>query len=154
MVVRHNAGDQAFVKTILERDQADLQLAQLAQSKSQSDDIKSLAQQITGTRTSLENQLKVVAKQIDVSVPKNPTKKDKQAIAKLDALSGAPFEEAWLQMLAKSHRQDVKDFQGEAANAQEPSVLHVAQPDADVLLKQLQSIELVAQSHNVTLGEK
>ncbi len=57
------------------------------------------------------------------------------------------FDEQWLQMLAKSHRQDVKEFQGEAANAQEPSVQHVAQPDADVLLKQLQSIEQLWRSH-------
>ncbi len=88
-MVKHNLADQAFVKEVLERDVADLQLAELAQTKSQSDDMKSVAQQITGTRTSLDNQLKVVAKQIDVSVPKNPNKKDKQANAELDALSGA-----------------------------------------------------------------
>ncbi len=152
--VKHNLADQAFVKEVLERDVADLQLGQLAQSKSQSDDVKSVAQQMVATRTSLDNQMKVVARQIDVNVPKNPNKKDKQAIQKLDALSGADFDAQWLQMMAKSHRQDVKDFQGEAANAQEPSVQHVAQPDADVLSKQLQAIEQVAQAHNVTLDDK
>jgi hypothetical protein len=33
-------------------------------------------------------------------------------------------------------------------------VQHVAQPDADVLSKQLQAIEQVAQAHNVTLDDK
>ncbi len=135
--VKHNAADQAFVKAVLERDLADLQLCQLAQSKSQSEDVKSLAQQITGTRTSLDNQVKTIAKQIDVGVPKNPNKKDKQAIAKIEALSGTDFDQQFLQMVGKSHSQDVKDFQSEAANAQEPLVKQVAQPDADVLSKQL-----------------
>lgn len=149
--VKHNAADQAFVKTILERSQADNQLCQLAQSKSQSEDVKSLAQQITNTRSSLDSQLKTVAKQIDVGVPKNPNKKDKQVIGKIEALSGAEFDQQFLQAVAKSHQQDVKDFQSEAANAQEPLVKQVAQPDADVLSKQLAAIQQVAQAHNVTL---
>lgn len=151
---RHNVADQVFVKAGLERNVADLQLCQLVQSKSQSEDVKSLAQQITGTRTSLDSQLKTLAKEIDVSVPKNPNKKDKQGIAKIEALSGADFDQQFLQAVGRSFHQDVKDFQSEVTYAQEPLVKQVAQPDADVLSKQLAAIQKVAQAHNVTLDEK
>jgi putative membrane protein len=42
----HNFADQAFVNPVLERDTGDFQLAQLAQDKTQSDDVKQLGQKV------------------------------------------------------------------------------------------------------------
>lgn len=151
---QHSFADQAFVKMVMERDAADLQLAQLAQQKSQSDDVKQLGEKITATRTGLDGQFKVLAKNLDVTEPKGPTKKDKQLIAKLESLSGPQFDEEWIKALGKIHRQDVKDFQTEAATAQEPAVLQVAKSDADILSKDLQQIQQVAQAHNVPVDDK
>ena len=124
---QHSFADQAFTKSVLERDAGDLQLCQLAAQKSQSDDVKQLGLNIIENRTSLNLQFKVIARTLSVAEPKGPSKKDKQLIARLEGLSGPQFDEEFLKALAKIHRQDVKDFQVEAATAQEPSVLQVAQ---------------------------
>lgn len=150
---QHNFADQSFVKTVLERDLGDLQLGKLAQDKSQSDDVKELGQKIIDTRSGMDKQFKLIAKSLGVPDPKGATKKDKQLIARLESLSGPQFDQEWIKALGKIHRQDIKDFQAESANAQEPSVKQVAQPDADVLSQELQEIQQVAQKHGVTLDD-
>ena len=152
--VQHNFADQAFTKSVLERDAGDLQLCQLAAQKSQSDDVKQLGLNIIENRTSLDVQFKVIAKTLSVAEPKGPSKKDKQLIARLEGLSGPQFDEEFIKALAKIYRQDGKDFQVEAQTAQEPSVLQVAQQDANVLSKKLQEIQQIAQAHNIALDAK
>jgi putative membrane protein len=152
--VQHSFADQAFVKSVLERDSGDLQLGQLAQQKSQSDDVKQLGQKIVATRTAMDGQFKLIAQSLSVSEPKGPSKKDKQFIARLEGLSGAQFDEEFIKALVRIHRQDIKDFQVEAQTAQEPSVLQAARQDGSSLSQELQEIQAVAQAHNVTIDEK
>jgi putative membrane protein len=152
--VPHSFGDEAFVRSVLERDAGDLQLGQLAQQKSGSADVKQLAQKIAAARTNLDAQFKPIAQSFEVSQPRSPAKKDKQLIAKLEALSGPQFDEEFLKALAKMHRQDIKDFGAEAQTAQDPRIQTLAQQDGGELSQQLQSIQQVAQAHNVTLDAK
>lgn len=151
---QHSFADQAFVKLVLERDATDIQLGQLAQRKSESLDIKQLGQKMSENRTTLNEQFEVMAKSLDVAAPKGPTKKDDQLIARLAALTGPQFDEEYLKAVAKSNRQDLKDFQAEAQNAQDPYLLHAVQQDTPVLSKHLQAIGDVAKVHNVALNAK
>ena len=68
---------------------------------------------------------------------------------KLQGLSGQQFDTEYIQMMVKDHKQDLKDFQSEAQNAQDPNVKQVAQKGVDVISKHLQIIEQIAQAHNV-----
>jgi putative membrane protein len=151
---QHAFADQAFVKSVLERDIAEEQLGQLAQQKSQSPDIQQLGAKMVENRTTLDNQFKIVATALDVSLPKGPTKKDNQLIARLSELSGAQFDEEYIKVVAKSNRQDVKDFQAESQIAEDPTLLYAAQQDAPVISKHLQAIEDVARAHNVAIDAK
>jgi putative membrane protein len=150
----HSFADQAFVKLMMERDASETQLGQLAQQRSQSDDIKQLAQKLVGNRTALDKQLKLMAHSLEVTVPNAPTKKDNQLIARLAALSGSQFDEEYLKAVAKSYRQNIKDFQIEAQNAQDPYLLYEVQQDVPAIAKYLQAIEDVARVHNVTIDAK
>jgi putative membrane protein len=152
--VPHNFGDEAFVRSVLERDAGDLQLGQLAQQKSQSDDVKQLGQKIVAARNSLDDQFMIIAKTFEVTKPKAPTKKDKQLIARLQGLSGPQFDEEFIQTMAKIHRQDIKDFGVEAQTAQDARVVAAAQQDGAGLSDQLQAIQQVAKSHNVAIDDK
>ena len=151
---QHSFADQAFVKLVIQRDAADEQLGQLARQKSQSLDIKQLAQKMLENRTALDEQFKVMAKSLDVAVPKEPTKKDNQLIARLAALSGSLFDEEYLKAVVKSYRQDIDDFQVEAQNAQDPYLLYAVKQDAPVISKNLQAVEDVARVHNVAIDAK
>lgn len=150
----HSFADEAFVRSVLERDAGYLQMSKLAQEKSQSDDVKQLGANIIAARIALDGQIKPIAVSYEVSEPKSPSKKDKQLLAKLQGLSGAQFDEEFLKALAKSHRQDIKDFGIEAQTAQDQRVLQIAQSDGSTLTQQLQAVQQVAQAHNITIDDK
>jgi putative membrane protein len=153
-VAPSNYADASFVHSMLERDMADLQIAALAKDKSQTDDIKQLGDRITTNRTALDDEFKPLAKTLAVGMPKGPSKKDKKEIEKLQGLSGAPFDQEVLSLLAKAHKQDIKDFQTEATTATDPTLQEITSKNSAPLSQQLQQIQEIAQAHNITLDDK
>jgi putative membrane protein len=150
----HSFADQAFVRSTLERGNAELQLGQLTQEKGQSDDVKALGQHMVDGTNRVDDGFKALASAINVGLPKEPSKKDKQAIAKLHALSGPQFDEQSIKMLMKYKRQDEKEFQLESGSAEDPNVQHAAAQDAPVVAAHLKEIEQVAQAHKITVDGK
>jgi len=150
-----NFGDQAFVAKAMEGAAAEVQLGQLAQQKSQSNDVKQFGMKMASEHQQMNDKwFKPVAKQIGASEPKGPSKKDKKMMEKMQGLSGQQFDTEYIQMMVKDHQKDLKDFQSEAQNAQDPSVKQVAQQGADIIQKHLQLIEQIAQAHNVPVEGK
>jgi putative membrane protein len=150
-----NFGDQAFVAKVLEGNAAEVQLGQLAQEKSQSNDVKQFGQKMVSEHQQMTDKwFKPVAKQIGASEPKGPSKKDKKLAEKLQGLSGQQFDTEYIQAMVKDHKQDLKDFQNEAQSAQDPNVKQIAQQGADLISKNLEMIEQIAQAHNVPVEGK
>jgi len=147
--------DRDFVKKALEGGDAEVQLGQLAQQKSQSDDVKQFAQKMVQDHTQMGDQLmKPLAKQLGVDPPKNLSKKDKQLMAKLESLSGSQFDNEYIRAMVKDHRQDLKDFKSEAETTQDPNVKQAVQQGETIVSQHLQLIEQIAQSHNVDSNGK
>ena len=148
-------GDQAFVSKAMEGGVAEVQLGQLAQEKSQSNDVKQFAQKMVSDHTQMgEKWFKPVAKQMGVSEPKGPSKKDKKLIQKLQGLSGQQFDTEYIQAMLKDHKADLKEFQNEAQMAQDPTVKQIATQGTTVIQQHLQLIEQIAQAHNVPVEGK
>jgi len=150
-----NFGDQAFVAKAIEGNAAQVQLGQLAEQKSQSNDVKQFAQKMVSEHQQMTDKwFRPVAKQIGAGEPKGPSKKDKKLMEKLQGLSGPQFDTEYLQAMVKDHKQDLKDYQAESQSAQDPNVKQVAQQGADLISKNLQIVEQIAQAHNVPLDGK
>lgn len=147
-------GDQMFVRETMEGDDAQVALSQLAQQKSQSDDVKQFGQKTVQIHTELNQQLTPAAKQLGVQEPKGPSKKAKKEIAKLEALSGPDFDTAYIQAMAKQQEHDLKQFKDEASSGQSPNIQQAAKQDEPVLTEHYQVLEKLAQAHNVTLESK
>lgn len=146
--------DQAFVSEIFESDKAQVELGQLAQQKSQSADVKQLGQKMAENRAKLDQQLKPLADKMDVKMPKEPSKKEREEIAKLETLSGPEFDQEYLKAVAKDNEKDVKDFETESTAATDPNLQQAAKADAPVLAQHQKALEQIAQTHNVELSEK
>ncbi len=150
-----NYGDQAFVTKALQGGEAEVELGKLAQEKSQSEDVKQYAQKMVSEHSQMgEKWFKPVAKQMGVSEPKGPSKKDKKLIEKLQGLSGSQFDTEYIQAMLKDHKDDLKDFQSEAQAAQNPNVKMIAEQGQKVISQHLQLIEQIAQAHNVPVEGK
>jgi putative membrane protein len=146
--------DQAFVRKTLEDNQAQVQMGQLAAEKSSSDDVKKFGEKMVQIHQKLTEQFKPVAQKFGVSEPKDPSKKDKQEIARMQTLSGADFDTAFIQAMMREQQSDLKEFKSEAQASQDPAVQQLAQSDAPVLSEHLQILEQLAQAHNVTVENK
>jgi putative membrane protein len=142
--------DSTFVHKTLEDNVAQEQMGQLAVQKSQSDDVKKMAQ----IHEQLTNQMMPVAKKLGVDEPKQPSKKDRQEIEKMQSLSGQDFDAAFIRAMLKDQRDDLKGFQDEAQGAQDPNVQQLAKMDEPVLNQHLQILEKIAQAHSVTMESK
>ncbi|HVW77228.1 MAG TPA: DUF4142 domain-containing protein [Alloacidobacterium sp.] len=145
--------DRSFVRKALEGGMAEVQLGQLAQQKSQSDDVKQFGQKMVQDHTQMGDQLKPIAQQLSVKEPKTLPKKDRELMAKLQALSGSQFDEAYIKAMVKDHKEDLRDFKDEAQTTQDPNLKQAAQQGSTVISQHLQMIEQIAQSHNVTASK-
>jgi putative membrane protein len=146
--------DQSFVREMMQSDAVEVQLGQLAQEKSQSDDVKQFAEKMVENRKRLDEQLAALAKQMDVSQPNGPDKKTKKEIEKMQALSGPQFDEEYIRTIEKAHEKDVKSFKQAAESSQNPNVQKTAQTDAPVIEQHLAAIQKLAQAHNVQADDK
>jgi putative membrane protein len=145
--------EKAFVTKALEGGAAEVQLGQLAQEKSQSNDVKQFGQKMVNDHSQMADKwLKPVAQKLGVSEPKGPSKKDKKEIAKLQGLSGDDFDREYITMMVKDHQQDLKDFNDEAQAAQDPNVKQIAQQGSNIISQHLQLIQQIAKSHNVAVA--
>lgn len=148
-------GAQSFVTRAMQGNDAEIKLAQMAQEKSQSADVKQYAQKLASEHQQMNDKwFKPVAQQLGVSEPKGPSKKDKKEIEKLQALSGSQFDTEYIQMMMKDHQQDLKDFQSEAKSAEDPNIKQIAQQGQTVIAQHLQLAEQLAKSHNVPISGK
>jgi putative membrane protein len=149
-VTTQQFSDQAFVRKALEGGAAEVELGQLAQQKSQSADVKQFGEKMVQDHTQMGEQMKMVAKTIGVSEPKGPSKKDKQLIAKLSALSGDQFDQEYIKAMLKDHKQDLKEFKDQSQMTQDPNLQKLTQVATTVISHHLEMIEQIAQSHNIT----
>jgi putative membrane protein len=143
--------DMAFVQDMLENDNAEVQMSQLAQTKSPSPDVQKFGEQMVQVRSELNNQLKPVAKQLGVDDSKGPSKKEKQQIAQLEALSGPDFDTAYIMAMAKEQQKSLKAFKDEENNARSPGLQQAAKTDEPVLSQHYETLQKLAQAHNVTI---
>lgn len=143
--------DQGFLHDTMEGDFAQVQMSQLAQEKSSSPDVKQFSEKMVQIHTELNNQLAPAAKQLGVSEPKGPSKKQKKEVERLQALSGPDFDTAYIQAMAKQQQRDLKGFQNEAQAGQSPGLQQAAKQDEPVLTEHYQVLQKLAQAHNVTL---
>lgn len=143
--------DMAFVEDAIQNNDAEVQMSQLAQSKSQSSDVQQFGQKMVQIHTSLNEQLKPVAKQLGVNDSKGPSKKEKQQIAQLASLSGPDFDTAYIMAMAKEQQKSLRAFKDEENNAQTPGLQQAAKADEPILSQHYEVLQKLAQAHNVDL---
>jgi putative membrane protein len=147
--------ERAFISHALEGGMAEVQLGQLAQQKSESNDVKQFAQKMVTDHGEMGDKwLKPVAQQMGVNPPKGPSKKDRKAMEKLQGLSGQDFDREYITMMVKDHQKDLKEFKEEANAAQNPNIKQIAEKGSQVIEQHLQLIEQIAKNHNVNVGGK
>jgi putative membrane protein len=146
--------DKMFVSKAMQGSMAEVELAKLTLQKSNNDQVKQFAQRIIDDHTKLNDQMKPIAEQVGALVPNQVSKKDKQTLSKLQALSGSDYDQAYIKDMVKDHKQDLSDFQAEASSGQDQTVKDAANQGSGVIAQHLQMIEQIAKDQNVATAKK
>jgi putative membrane protein len=105
------ANPQTFVKTAAQDGMMEVELAKLAQSKSNNDEVKQFAQKMEQDHTQANQQLESIAKNKGITVPTKLDAKHEAMVKSLSAKSDASFDAAYARHMAKGHAKAVALFE-------------------------------------------
>jgi putative membrane protein len=144
--------DRMFVSKAMQGSVAEVQLAQMTLQKSSNDQVKQFAQRMIDDHTKLNEQMKPVAQQLGVTPPDQVSKNDRKTMAKLQALSGSAYDQAYIKDMVKDHKQDLTEFQAEASSGQDQTVKDAANQGSKVIAQHLQMAQQLAKDQNVPMA--
>jgi putative membrane protein len=144
--MRSPADSKEFAMKAAEGGMLEVKLAQLAQQKATSQDIKDLARKLEQDHSQANDQLKTVAKQKNIDLPndlKGECEETYQAFQKLD---GQDFDNAYLICMVKDHLKDIAMFQKEARSGTDQDIKQWASQTLPHLREHAGQIRTVAQA--------
>jgi putative membrane protein len=145
---KHSAGtaskDAIFVKTAARGGLAEVELGQLATQKAASEDVKKFGQRMVDDHGKANEQLKQVAQQEHIDMPTHIDAKDAATKARLEKLSGAQFDRAYMSAMVMDHRKDVAEFARESKIAKSPAVKSFAEQTLPTLRDHLKEAQRIA----------
>jgi putative membrane protein len=118
--------DQTFIHQAAIAGMAEVAEAQLAVSKAQRDEVKQFAQRMIDDHTKANDELKQLLAGKQVTVPTTLDAKHKQEQARLEKLSGAAFDRAYIENQVKAHQQAVALFKNESETGKDPELKQFA----------------------------
>jgi putative membrane protein len=128
MFMRHAAADSL----------AEIAMARIALGKSSTTQVKQLAQRIIDYHTSANDRLMTLAERKQVTLPTEPMPMAKQEAARLDAMNGPAFDQAYARNMVKDHRKAIKMFGIESQEAGDSGLRQFASTTLPVLKTHLQ----------------
>ncbi len=111
--------DQEFVTQAAQASLAEVQLANLAQQRASSDEVKEYARKMVQDHTKANNELKQLAAQKQLTVPTTLDAKHQAAKAQLSGLSGEPFDNTYMSLMQQDHANVVALFQQQSNQGQD-----------------------------------
>lgn len=137
--------DEDFMKHAAQGGLAEIQLAQLAESKASSAAVKSFAARMIKDHSANADLLTSLASSQHVNLPTSVDQQQAQEKAKLSSLSGKQFDQAYMDFMVQSHTKTVNQFRNEAATAQDPTVKQYAAGSLPVLESHLNEAKQIDQ---------
>jgi putative membrane protein len=111
------ATDRSFMMKAAKGGLEEVELGKLAASKASNPDVKSFGQRMVDDHSKANDKLKKIASDKGVPLPTDLDRKAKADRDRLDKLSGADFDRAYVEMMVKDHVTDVADFDRESKRA-------------------------------------
>jgi putative membrane protein len=147
------ASDQHFVTKAAQGGLAEVELGQLAASKGSNDAVKQFGQKMVDDHGKANDELKSVAQQKNITLPTEPDAKAKSEKARLEKLSGAEFDKAYMAHMVKDHKKDVAEFQKESTSGKDSDVKQWAGKTLPTLQSHLQMAQDTAAKVGASSGQ-
>jgi len=116
------SADRTFVTKAAQIGLAEVQTGELAKSKAASDQAKQYGDHMVSDHTKTNDQLKQLVSSKQMDMPTAPAAKDQATLKKLQGLSGAAFDRAYLDSQIAGHKEAISAFQTEARSGHDPEL--------------------------------
>ena len=131
----------AFVQKAAEGGAAEVAIAKLAQQKAENAEVKAFAERLEKDHTAANTELKALATNRNITLP---AEKKGPVYFKLEKLSGAAFDRAFVAAMVTDHQKDVKAFEKEAANGADADIKAFAAKTLPTLKEHLQQVQTLS----------
>ncbi len=138
--------DPAFLNRAIMIDHGAVDAANLALKKASDAKTREVAQHVLQTHTEMLQQLKGVAKTMGWKYRDAAGPKSRESYAKLERLSGAEFDKAFMEEMIQMHRREVGMFEAESGNAHNEALMKISGEQLPILRQHLQELEGVQKS--------
>jgi putative membrane protein len=114
--------DEVFLRSAAEGSMTEVKLAQLAEEKAQSEEVKKFAKRMVEEHSKATEELKQIGTREGIDLPTDWSRKHAEAYDRLEELSGAEFDRAYARDMVQDHEQDVNEFKRAMATAKNPAL--------------------------------
>jgi putative membrane protein len=132
--------DATFLVQAHQSNLAEIATGRLAERKAASPKVQALGRMFVRDHTRLDAELAKVARKLGVRLPSAPNAGQKALAAKLEKLSGGPFDRAWLNGQIAGHREAIAAGDREIARGSNSDVVLLAKRSAPVIKHHLQEL--------------
>jgi predicted outer membrane protein len=150
-----SSGDQKAVMDMAMADMAEVATGKLAQSKAQSAEVKAFGQQMIDDHGAALAKVQALAQARNVTLPTDLDAKHKAMSAKLEKMSGADFDKAYMaQAGVKDHTDTHKKLMADAKKIKDPEVKALADQHMPVVEQHLKAAQQMASAKSGTAAGK
>ena len=139
-----SAADTVFIENAAKDGMAEVQMGQMAISKSSDDQVKQLAQRIVDDHTKANVALKTLAESKKVSFPSNTANDAQKQSDNLKAMKGTSFDQAWSKAMVKDHQDAIKMFTDEGKQTKDTDIQQFVKTTLPTLKSHLESAQKLA----------
>src|SRR5262249_27505273 len=135
-----SAADREFANKAAQGGMTEVELGKLAEDRGATAHVKNYGKMLVEDHTRLNNELKHIASRENITLPTAVSSEQRQTIDRFARLS-SQFDREFLKDSANDHREDIKEFEKEAANGQDPALKSFASNSLPTLRKHLSMAE-------------
>jgi predicted outer membrane protein len=136
------SGDEKILKDMAMANMAEIEGGKLAQSKGQSSEVKAFGQQMIDDHTANLKEVQALAQARGVTLPAEPDSKHKAMAAKLEKMSGADFDKAYMKQAGvQDHKTVHSKLMSASKKAKDPEVKALVDKTEPVVAQHLKSAE-------------
>jgi putative membrane protein len=114
--------DTAFIKDASQGGLAEVEMGRVAEQQAQNPQVKQLGQRLVQDHSKANQQLMQIAQQEGVNLPADTSRKESHAEKQLQGKTGAAFDKAFVEHALTDHEKDIRKFQTELQNTQNPQL--------------------------------
>lgn len=135
----------SFLERAAQDNVAEMELAEMAQERAASEDVKYYAKLLQSSHEVANERLRNIAEQQNVELPDEPNEQQKQTAEKLSNLEGEQFDRQYLQAMIEDHKKAIELFKQQAQSGQSPEVQQYAKQTLPALQAHLEMAQQIEQ---------